>query len=276
MKRVLRLLILAGLIYAGLSLVLFLAQRSLIYQPERLPTAELARLAATRRFQPWVNAEGVRIGWWRLAPAKTPAGTVLITHGNAGTAVGREYLADPIQAVAPWDAFVLEYPGYADRIGEPTEASLLAAAADGLAALTNRPGPLFLVGESLGSGVAAYLAGRFRDRVTAVCLLVPFNNLPAAASSHYPWLPVRWLLRDRFPSDQRLAGFGGRVAVVIGGADSIVPPELGRTLFRGYQGGPKRLWEFPGEEHWEAISQPEEIWKEIAGFLRGMGPESTQ
>lgn len=272
MKLVFRLLALAAMAYVGLAGVLFVAQRSMIYQPAHRTAAELTTLAAERQFRPWTNTTGLRIGWWRPAAAPSSVGTVLITHGNAGTAVGREYLADPLQAVAPWDVFIFEYPGYADRSGEPTETSLLAAATEGLELLTNRPGPLFLVGESLGSGVAAYLAGRFGSRVNAVCLLVPFNNLAAASSAHYPWLPVRLLLRDRFPSDEHLANYHGRLAVIVGGADTVVPAELGRTLFRGFHGGPKRLWEFAGQEHWDAINQPETVWREIVDFLSASAP----
>jgi pimeloyl-ACP methyl ester carboxylesterase len=268
----LRSLALAVLIYAGLVAVLFVTQRSLIFQPTKSPTEELARLAREQFFLPWTNSVGLRIGWWRPPPDGIGEGTVLITHGNAGTAVGRDYLAAPIQAANAWDVFILDYPGYADRPGAPTETSLFAAAKEAFVSLTNRPGPMFLVGESLGAGVAACLAGEFPRRVNAACLLVPFNNLAAAAGAHYPWLPVRWLLRDQFQSDQCLTHFQGRVAVVVGGADSVVPPELGRSLFRGYTGGPKQIWDFPGQEHWEAISQPAPVWREITDFLCDRNP----
>lgn len=269
MKLVLRLLALVAMVYVGLVIVVALKQRSLIYLPSRIATPELFRLAAEHRFQPWTNAAGERIGWWRPRQIQEGTGTVLILHGNAGTAVGREYLADPVQESLPLDVFILEYPGYADRDGTPSEASLCDEAAKSFDLLASRPGPLFLIGESLGSGVAAFLAGRKPDRVDGVCLLVPFNNLAAAAASHYPWLPVGLLLRDRFPSDRHLQRYQGPLAVLTAGRDSVVPPELGRALFEGYQGGRKHLWDFPEQDHWDAINQPESTWREVSEFWEG-------
>lgn len=259
------LLVLLG--YLTLVLVVAARQRSLIYQPSRLSAGELSVLAAGRNFLPWTNGAGQRIGWCRSATAGDARGAVLITHGNAGTAVGREYLADPLQAALSLDVYILEYPGYADRAGSPTQAGLLAAAEEGLALLPPDRA-VFLVGESLGGAVAAALAGRHAARVRGVCLLVPFNNLTAAAGWHYPWLPVRWLLRDRFPADEWLRAYAGPLAVVVAGRDSVIPPHLARALFAGYSTGPKRLWEFPEQEHWEAIDQPPQFWREVGDFWR--------
>jgi pimeloyl-ACP methyl ester carboxylesterase len=265
MKLMLRLLSLAAMVYVGLAAFLFVQQRKLIYFPTRITAEELTARAAELQFRPWTNASGNRIGWWRPAEGKA-VGTVLITHGNASTAVGREYIAQPLQSARPLDVFVLEYPGFADRPGEPTEASLLGAATEGFVLLTNRPGPLLLVGESLGTGVAAYLAGQFPGRVAGVCLLAPYTRLSDVGAAQFPWLPVRLLLRDRYPSAEHLRAFHGPLAVLVGEADSTVPAELGRRLHAGYD-GPKRLWSFPGQEHWEVIKQPADVWLEVLRFL---------
>jgi pimeloyl-ACP methyl ester carboxylesterase len=265
MKLMLRLLSLAAMVYVGLAAFLFVKQRKLIYFPTRLTAEELAARAAEQQCRPWTNASGDRIGWWRPAEGKA-VGTVLITHGNASTAVGREYIAQPLQSARPLDVFVLEYPGFADRPGEPTEASLLGAATEGFVLLTNRPGPLLLVGESLGTGVAAFLAGQCPGRVAGVCLLAPYTRLSDVGAAQFPWLPVRLLLRDRYPSAEHLRSFHGPLAVLVGEADSTVPAELGRRLHAGYD-GPKRLWNFPGQEHWEVIEQPANVWLEVLRFL---------
>ena len=83
---------------------------------------------------------------------------MLIVYGNGSHAAGCAHYADAIQSVAPFDVFILEYPGYADRPGSPSQRSLFRAG-DGAFQLLATNKPVFLLGESLGSGVAAYLAG---------------------------------------------------------------------------------------------------------------------
>lgn len=265
MKLLLRLATLAAMIYAGLAAVIYMKQRSLLYFPTRLSAEELQPLAAEHGYLSWTNSAGLRIGWWRPADGHS-TGTVMIAHGNASLAARREHLTIPIQACRAFDVFVLEYPGFADRPGEPTEDALCAAAEEGFQLLAARRGPLLLVGESLGTGVASFLAGRHADRVTALVLLAPFTRLTDVAATHYPWLPVRLMLKDRYPSVDFLRPFRGPLAVLVGEADSTVPARLGRELHESYS-GPKRLWSFPGQEHWEVIQQPADIWMEVFRFL---------
>lgn len=272
MHPALRLLTAAAMVYVGLAAVVFFRQRQLIYVPTRVATGDLAAAARDRGYRPWADSAGNRIGWWKSAPGPA-GGTVLVTHGNASIALERGYVVDPIQEARPLDVFVLEYPGFADRPGQPSQVTLLAAAADGLHMLTNRPGPLYLVGESLGTGVAAYLAGQFPDQVAGVCLLAPYTDLGDVAADHFPWLPARWLLRDRFPAAAWLRRFNGPVAVFVGESDHTVPPEFGRRLHEGYA-GPKRLWSCPDQEHWEVIKQPATAWEEAFTFLETSRPGS--
>jgi len=63
-------------------------------------------------------------------------------------------------------------------------------------------GPVYLLGESLGTGVAAHLAGTYPTNVAGVLLIAPYNRSPTWRNIHMPIVPVRWLLRDRFPSEE--------------------------------------------------------------------------
>jgi pimeloyl-ACP methyl ester carboxylesterase len=260
----LRILGLVVLVYLGLVLLLAVFQRSLIYLPGKASAAELAGFAQQRRMLPWTNAAGLRIGWKRPYTPGPATGTVLVMHGNAGTSVGREYLADPLQEALPLDVFVLEYPGYGDRPGAPSQTTLLAAAEEALALLGDRK-PLYLIGESLGTGPTTFLAGKAGDRIAGVLLLVPYNRLAEVAAVHYPWLPVRWVLRDPYPADEWLAKYPGPVAVVLAEADEIIPARLGQALFDGYS-GTKRVWIMPQAGHEDAIHQPAEWWSELGEF----------
>jgi pimeloyl-ACP methyl ester carboxylesterase len=256
------LLLFAG--YVAVALVVMLRQRTLYYHPAHLPAAELAAFARKREMVPWTNAAGLRIGWQRASRVHPSAGAALLIHGNGGTAVGREYIADPLQAALPLDLFILEYPGYADRPGEPTQESFLAAADEAFLLLTNRA-PLYLVTESIGTGAGAWLAGKYPPRVAGVCDLVPYNSLTAVARGRMPWLPVGLLLWDHFPADEWLRNYHGPVAFCVGGADHTIAPELGRALYAGYA-GPKRLWLLPGQDHMEATKRTVEWWREVGEF----------
>jgi hypothetical protein len=257
--------------YAALVLTVGCVQRKLIYHPPGLAGGEQDAVVARTRLQPWTNGAGMRIGWWRPGGSSRP-GSVLVVHGNAGAAAERAYLLDPIQQATGLDVFVLEYPGFAGRPGKPSQATLTAAADEGLGILCSSRMPVYVVGESLGTGVAAYLAGHHPENVRGVVLLTPFNSLTAAAGHHYPWLPVRWLLMDPYPSETWLASYPGPVGVVVGTADRVVPADFGQRLFEGYSGR-KRLWTFEGEDHWDASHRPAEWWAEAFGFLReGINP----
>jgi pimeloyl-ACP methyl ester carboxylesterase len=200
----------------------------------------------------------------RPSPRQPAEGRVLIVYGNGSCATGCAHYADVIQGIAAFDVFILEYPGYADRPGSPNQKSLFRAANEAFQLLaTNRPA--YLVGESLGTGVAAYLAGTHPDQVAGVVLFAPYNRLADAAQYHYPILPVHLLLVDRFPSEDYLRNYHGPVGVLVAGEDQVVPEKFGRRLYDGYA-GPKRLWEFPLDDHGSVMERLPNVWKQIIAF----------
>lgn len=262
--RMARLLLLA---YLGFCLLVGVFQRSMVFHPASVSTADLSRFAVERHFSAWTNAAGLRIGWHR-APLNSglPSrpGVIFILHGNAGTAVGREYLADPIQEALPAEVFILEYPGYADRPGSPSQSAFLEAAEEAFGRLPAGV-PVYVVSESIGTGTAAWIAGRHPDRVAGLCCLVPYDRLVRVARDRMPWLPVEWMLLDRFPASDWLATYHGPVAIGVAGEDEIIRPARGLSLHEHYQ-GPKKMWVFPGLGHNEGIRQPVSWWREVVQF----------
>jgi pimeloyl-ACP methyl ester carboxylesterase len=240
----------------------------MIYHPRVFTRDQAEEMGRYARLERWKNGVGEGIGWKRLSPKQPAQGQILITYGNASHAIGCEPYADATQAAADFDVFILEYPGYGDRPGAPSQNSLFEAAAEGLSVLgTNCP--VYLVGESLGSGVACYLAGTFSNRVAGVVLLSPFNRLTDVARQHMPIFPVRLLLLDRFPSEDYLRAYHGPVGVVVDGQDQVVPEGFGLRLYRGYN-GPKRLWEFPQCGHIAIGGERVQFWGQVARFWRGL------
>lgn len=244
-------------------------QRRLIYYPTVLPRDQVDQMAAEAGLERWTNSAGQCIGLKRPSPKQPAEGSVMVMYGNGSTAVGSGRYADAIQGVAAFDVFILEYPGYEDRPGSPSQKSLFDAADEAFHLLPDDH-PIFFVGESLGTGVASFLAGTYPDRITGVILISPFNSLADVAQHHYPMLPVRWLLTDRFPSEKYLQNYQGKLGVTVDGKDTVVPKKFSVRLYDSYA-GPKKLWEVPDGEHCQIPEPSAEFWKQVIAFWQS-GP----
>ncbi len=261
----LRLALAAVGLLAGTGLLAFGLQRRLIYFPERSSEAASLTRAARLGLAPWRGRDGLLRGW-RASPPGTPRARVLVLHGNAGSALDRAYYA---AALLPHglDVALLEYPGYGPRPGSPSEETLAAAAVEALEAhAAEGPAPTWVLGESLGSGVAAR-AARLRPALARHLILVtPFARLSEVARRHYPFLPA-FVLWERWAPADDLAAFHGRAAVVLAGRDEVVTAEQGRRLFECLLGA-KRLWEQPQAAHNTLDLGPEApMWEQIVAFL---------
>lgn len=237
-----------------------LMQDRLLYFPQRASVAQLAQGG----LEPWPSAQDFR--GLQAAPRGEARATAIVFHGNAGHAGHRDFY---VGALAPLGLRVLlaEYPGYGPRDGDVGEASLVADAARSIELAYRQFGaPLLVVGESLGAGVAAAAAARQREQVAGLLLITPWDRLESVASYHYPWLPVRWLLRDRYDSVAHLSAFDRPVALVVATHDTIVPAEFGSALHEALP-GPKRLWSLPGGHNDWPTRVDAAWWRQVIDFL---------
>jgi uncharacterized protein len=253
---------------AGLYLLICAAcatfQRRLLYFPSVFTHEQVDQMAQEVGLERWTNSAGQFIGLKRPSPKQPADGSVMIMYGNGSTAVGCEHYANDIQSVAAFDIFILEYPGYEDRPGSPSQGSLFSAANGAFQMLPNNR-PIYLVGESLGTGVASYLAGTYSNKIAGVILISPFDNLTDVAQNHFPLLPVRLLIVDRFTSGKNLRQYHGQLGITVDGKDSVVPEKFGLRLYNGYP-GPKKLWEFQEGGHCQIMEPPSKFWNEVVEF----------
>jgi pimeloyl-ACP methyl ester carboxylesterase len=256
----------AGVVLLGIALLvaITLMQDRLIYFPTRYPLAE-AKFAG---LQAWPSAHDFR-GFAR-APDGPARATAIVFHGNAGHAGDRGYYAETLARLG-LRVILAEYPGYGPREGALGERSLVADAAASIALAHRLHGaPLLVIGESLGAGVAAAAAAHERDKVAGLLLITPWDRLESVAAHHYPWLPVRGLLRDRYDTAANLAAFGRPVLVVVATGDEVVPARLGRALHAALA-EPKRLAVLEGAGHNDWPAQLDAAWWERAtAFLLGL------
>ena len=231
---------------ALLLTALWLGQRNLIYFPDRATPAPSgpAREAILR------TSDGLRLVAWLVPPTRGDRKlAVLVTPGNAGHRGHRTALAAAL-ADAGLTVLLLDYRGYGGNPGSPTEAGL---ARDASAAVDYLTGPagftadqLIYFGESLGAAVATELATRHRP--AGLVLRSPFTDLASTGSRHYPWLPVRAMLRDRYPLLKHIATVPVPTTVIYGGADSVISPADSRTVAQR-AAGPVRVVVLDDADH---------------------------
>ncbi|AOI74564.1 alpha/beta hydrolase [Burkholderia ubonensis] len=254
---VLRLAVACLIVFAGVVLM----QDRLIYFPEKAAIDDVV----SDGLRAWPSAEEFR--GLVAEPAGTARGTVVVFHGNAGHAGHRSYYAAALTRMG-WRVILAEYPGYGPRAGTPSEETLVADAQQTIA-MTHRlyGSPLLVVGESLGAGVVAAAGARERDRIAGLMLITPWDTLEHVAAHHYPWAPVKWLLRDRYDSVAHLASFGRPVLVVVAERDSIVPARFGEALYDALA-DPKQLIVVKSAEHNDWIGRVDDTWwRDAMGLL---------
>jgi len=266
-RKATRIGVLVAVPYLLLLVGVFFWQRHLIYFPAKVSPALALAMASRSGFEPWYNGSRQVIGWKRASKGAGSHPRILITHGNGGFALDRVDYARSLNEATDCDVYILEYPGYGARPGSPSQESLFNAA-DEAFGLLPKEGSVFVIGESLGTGVAAYLAGHNAHKVAGLLLIAPYDNLGNVAQNQMSILPAKWLLRDKFASVDHLRNYHGALAVVVGGRDATVPARFGRKLFEEYS-GQKRLWEVPLAAHNDLPNEPLEFWKELIAFWKG-------
>ena len=278
MNAAIRFCIYAAIGYGLLTLLVFFLQRRMIYFPD--PDRPAPEIVQAVGLQYW-PAEGKRYkGFVDRAHPQTARGTLIVFHGNAGAAWHREYYVRALKPLG-YRVVLAEYPGYAGRPGTLSEASLVKDAVDTIKEVRKAfEGPIYLLGESMGCGVAA-AAAVWEDISTAgLILITPWDSLPDLAQSLYWYLPARFLTRDRFDSVTNLRAYSGPVAVAVAGRDEVIPKRHSMRLY-GSLKAPKRLWIFEGAGHNSWPTDPGAAWwGEVMAFVAGdaspsAGQEST-
>jgi pimeloyl-ACP methyl ester carboxylesterase len=271
-RRLLHFLILLLAVYIALSFALYFGQRWLIYLPTQASEPAMLQLATNSGVQPWRDLNHEIIGWRR--PPRSgfkAANRLMVFHGNAGCALMRTHFIDGFERVHDgrfWEVVLFEYPHFGARPGQLGEISITNAARSALAQLFDEDSrPLFLLGESLGSGPACSLAASAPRDVAGLFLITPYRSLTAMAHHRFPMFPTQWILRDQWDNENALRNFRGRVAMLLAASDEVIPVAQGQLLFAGLT-CPKRLWVIPGVTHnGLPFAQIAPWWNEVSDFL---------
>jgi len=237
--------IVAAVGYLGLTAAMFFAQRALMYFPDTQRISPAAAGFPQAEEVVLDTHDGEKIVAWHLPP-RSDKPVVLYFHGNGGTLPLR---VDRFQRIAAAGVglVAIDYRGYGGSTGTPTERGLIEDARAAYAfAAARYPGRIAVWGESLGTGLAIALAAE--QPVTHVVLDAPYTSALEVAATVYWFLPVRWLMKDTFRSDLRIAQVKAPVLILHGEADDIIPIRYGEELLELVP-GEKRLVRYPGGHH---------------------------
>lgn len=221
--------------YAGGCLFLYLQQRNLLYFPA-------ATHAAVQDSNFDLRNGGVVLRGWVLNPGQSRA---LLYFGGNGEALGAE--RTELAAIFPHRTiYLLAYRGYGASGGEPSEPGLFSDALALFDHALSEHISVAIVGRSLGSGVATYLASQ--RPVERMALVTPFDSLANVAEAHYPMFPVTWMLKDRYESTHYVRQYNGPIIVLRAGRDNVVPSVNTNRLLVAMQKAPLVVT-FPSAGH---------------------------
>jgi hypothetical protein len=268
MSRVLMLAAACVFVIAAVLMAVWAGQRRLIYFPIAAvpPAGDYGAHVAAVSFS---TADNVALrAWWFPAATSPPRATVLVFNGNAGNRAYRVPLADALRRRG-FQVLLADYRGFGGNPGVPTERGLTADSRAVYAYVASRPdvdaSRLVYFGESLGAAVAVDLASEHPP--AALILRSPFTSMAEIGAYHYSLLPVRWLLRDRFPSIDRIARIRSPLLVIAGDRDRVVPLEHSRRLYDA-AGSPKALKVISGADHNDdELLAGDEMIEAIAEFV---------
>ena len=234
-------------VYAVFVVLVYFGQRQLMYFPfkERIAPNDVG-LNDVEEVVLNLGADQNSYSWYGQAGTGKP--TILFFHGNAGS-IG--YRADRFgDFMGRGDGlFMLGYPGYGGSDGQPSEASITSASRAAYTFLIERgvaPGDIVIYGESIGTGAAVQLAASVDAR--ALILEAPMSSAADVASIHYPYLPVKALIRDSWSSIEHIDQIDMPLLAIHGTRDRIIPISSGRKLFESAD-EPKKFVPIEGASH---------------------------
>jgi uncharacterized protein len=191
-----------------------------------------------------------------------------VAPGNGGSRLGRASLAERLSERG-FAVLLMDYRGYGGNPGSPSEQGIVKDADAAVAALTELgypPSRTIYLGESLGTGVVAALARRAPP--AAMVLRSPFTDLADVGAHHYPWLPVRLLLSDRFAVLDNVRELDVPLVVVYGDRDSVVPSRFSAAVA---DASPRLVDEIvlPGVDHNDPVMFGAPVVEAVVTAVRG-------
>jgi fermentation-respiration switch protein FrsA (DUF1100 family) len=261
MSVVITILSIVAAVYIGLSVLLFLMQSRVLYQPMRGYDYTPSDYGLEYEKVSLHTPDGVTLTGW-FVPCRGAKRTVLFCHGNAGNISHR---LDTLQMFHELglNCLIVDYRGYGESTGKPTETGTKIDMLAGFEWLIEekevRPEQIILFGRSLGGSIAAMIA---RDiNPAGLVLESTFTSFDDVGSHYYPWLPVRLFSRFDYNTLEAVKQVTCPVLVIHGPEDEIIPYKFGQQIFAAAN-EPKQFADLKGT-HNEGFYENADLYKKI-------------
>jgi uncharacterized protein len=245
---------------------LYFGQRRLIYMPNPHPITPSDIGAREFKMVDLKTRDNLTLKSW-YHKAQSSKQTLLYLHGNAGNVANRVVLVQSYIKHG-YGVLLLSYRGYAGNPGTPTEQGLYNDARAAIEFLQQQHvsyKDIILFGESIGTGVAVQMATEYP--VAAIILQSPYSSLVDVAKYHYPFMPVEFLMKDRFDSIDKISQVRQPLLVLHGERDTIVPIKFGEKLFEKAN-KPKVFKRYPEFGHNNIVSN--RLQQDVLDFIKSI------
>ena len=253
-----------ALVVVGLPLLMYLAQDSLIFHPQRLPESQRVALSQRGPVESvFIDApDGTRLHAWQVK------GDSLIIYFGGNAEEVSWMLGEGVRRTPGVGWLLVDYRGYGSSGGAPSEAALVADAIQWYDSVAKNYKSVYVFGRSLGSGVAVQLAAQ--RSVAGAILVAPFDSLVEVGKHHYPFLPVSWMLKHRFESVAAAPNIKAPLLCIVAVDDEIIPVQHAKRLYDAW-GGEKRWIGLEGAGH-NSTDNAANYWTSITAFISpGLG-----
>lgn len=240
------LLLLAG-VYTLVLVTLYLDQRNLQYFPFKIDRHVPQNYGLDMQVVEIETEDGLVLRHWFRPPADN-APLIIYFHGNAGH-IGIRASKTARMLQAGYGVLAVEYRGFGDNPGAVSETGLYKDADSVMRWVQDEgygPAQIFLYGESLGGGIATEMATRYS--VAGLILEAPFTSATDIAQSLYPYVPVSFMLKDRYENIGKIDQINTPLLIIHGQEDRIVPKKWGRRLYKAAL-QPKTFTVIQGADH---------------------------
>jgi pimeloyl-ACP methyl ester carboxylesterase len=250
-------------IYLAMIVGLYLFQEKMIFYPRPIDPRECSEMKAFGAVYENSTFGDEELRYY-IKRSKAPRGIFLHFHGNAGSACGRDFILEEVSDPS-WTIVLAEYPGFSIDDRHPTQRRILKnslAIYDHLRENEEGGEAIVLFGESLGTGVATYVAST--REVEGLFLQSPYPSVTAIAQSRYPFIPINLFIKHPFPAEQWAPKVKAGTLIYVGDEDRVIPMEFSEIQSKNF----RNLLKYSvrkGARH-RRLCQ-EECWQDIHRYL---------
>lgn len=229
--------------YLGFAAYLYFNQRAYLYFPTPDP-------GDSRGGRFTLEHDDTRLRIWHLQPGKSVA---IIYFGGNAEAV--EWNVPVFNRLFPGKTVYLpHYRGFGGSTGQPSEEGLFKDAVALYDHIASQHEEVWVVGRSLGSGIATYLASQ--RPVKRMVLVTPYDSMVALARREYPFFPVSWMLKDRYDSLAHVPRIDAETLIIIAVQDQVIPEAHSRRLAEAFPDEIVQVQELEDADHFNVDNHP--------------------